>query len=261
MRDPNSPRTKLDKIKAWVVSITGVLVVLPALVNGGLDIYASLQKLPKTESERINVELFKKYFNKQPIAQFPVPIKQNNGVVDVNFSVYEEGDVFVEFGKFTQWFPFPSQGGYPAIGHASLISQSMAQQAFEALPSPKGMGNYQQTERYEEGMLVRKRLYNNNVEVRQVLDPRKGDILESSARTLPQAKEPPQPALALVAPIDLDALRKKRVQPLPAKPYNLASVCSTRLGNCQLLVGLSLGEKCSCQGISGPVAGVSKNDR
>src|SRR5215831_7175778 len=52
----------------------------------------------RSESERINVELFKKYFNKQPVTVLPVPIKRSNGTVDVRFSIYDEGDVYVEIG-------------------------------------------------------------------------------------------------------------------------------------------------------------------
>lgn len=274
-------KSKLDKLKSWVVNLTGVLLVVPALINGGIDIYSSLQKLPKTESERLNVELFKKYFNKQPIAAFPVPIKQNNGTVEVKFSVYEEGDVFVEFGRYTQWFPFPSAANEAKVSspHAnfSLISNAIAAQSTAQAQAPQGFGPYQQTEQIQDGLVIRQRRYDNGVEERQVLDPRKGDILEYSTRRLPtnppslggsnaagtQARTTaPRQALTNVATIDLDALRKNRAQiqshPAVQQQTSTASICTTPLGACQMLVGLPVNTKCACQGLSGPIAGLTK---
>ncbi len=52
--------TDFDRARAWIAGLTGVLVVVPALINAGIDIYAAFAKLPKTEAERATVELFKK---------------------------------------------------------------------------------------------------------------------------------------------------------------------------------------------------------
>lgn len=104
---PEKP-TPFSHMKGWLTGLVGVLVVLPSLINAGLDVYSSLLKLPKTEAERVNEKLFRENFGKQPVATVPVPIKQNNGIVEVRFQIYEKGDVFVEFGSFSQWFPFPS---------------------------------------------------------------------------------------------------------------------------------------------------------
>ena len=103
----SEPKSPLESLKAWAVGLTGVLVVLPALVNSGYDVYATLAKIPKTETQKINDELFRKYFNKQPVLAFPIPVKRDAGMVDVNFSVFEGGDIYIEFGKRSQWFQFP----------------------------------------------------------------------------------------------------------------------------------------------------------
>ena len=91
------------KAKDWIVGLTAVLVVLPALINAGIDVYKAALNIPKTDAEQVNIELFKKYFNKPPVAAFRVPIKYSLGTAEAKFSIYEEGDVFVEYGSSSQW--------------------------------------------------------------------------------------------------------------------------------------------------------------
>lgn len=208
MPEPDAPVSFFGRFKGWIVGLTSVLVVLPALINAGVDIYASLLKLPRTEAERVNERLFREYFKKQPVAAFPVPIKQNNGTVEVRFEVYEKGDVFVEFGNFTQWFPFPSHDGGPkkTVGF-SLVSNAVAQDP----PPPKGLGRYQQIDQLQGDAVIRKRTYENGVIEKQVIDPRSGDILNSSTRQTDQKPVPVPAAKTLgvpkIAPIDLDQFR------------------------------------------------------
>lgn len=193
------------KLKKWLVGLTSVLVVIPAVINAGIDIYASLAKLPKSEAEKVNVALFQKYFNKQPVAAFPVPIKQSNGTVEVRFSVYEEGDVFVEFGRFTQWFPFPA-GQSPTTAF-SVFAQAYAQ----SNAGLRGAGAYQQTDQMQGDAIVRKRAFENGVVEQYVLNPRTGDIEDFKARReAPAARPKPGNAAPKIAPIDLDALRQSR---------------------------------------------------
>lgn len=209
---PAEPVSYFTHLKLWVTGLLGVLVVLPSLINAGLDVYSSLLKLPKTEAERINEKLFREYFGKQPVATVPVPIKQNNGIVEVRFAIYDKGDVFVEFGSFSQWFPFPAgQGEAKKPVSFSLMSSAYAQAPTSA--SPQGVGQYKQTDKIHGGALVREKIYENGVIENQVIDTRSGDILDSSARqtaqTLP-ALPASGAALAVpkVAPIDLDQYRK-----------------------------------------------------
>lgn len=207
MPESDAPASFLVRSKGWIVGLTSVLVVLPALINAGVDIYSSLLKLPRTEAERVNERLFREYFKKQPVAAFPVPIKQNNGTVEVRFEVYEKGDVFVEFGNFTQWFPFPSHEGGPkkTLG-LSFISNAIAQ----SQPPPKGQGRYQQIDQLQGDAVIRERTYENGVIEKQVIDPRSGDILNSSARqTNQKAPVPASKTLAApkITPIDLDQFR------------------------------------------------------
>jgi hypothetical protein len=184
------------------------LVVLPSLINAGLDVYSSLLKLPKTEAERINEKLFRENFGKQPVATIPVPIKQNNGLVEVRFQIYDKGDVFVQFGNFSQWFPFPSteDGAQKAAGF-SLMSNAYAVMP----PQPQGVGQYQQTDKMQDGAILREKTYENGVVESQVIDTRSGDILNSSARKIEPKSLPsvpnPVPVVPKVVPIDLDHYR------------------------------------------------------
>ena len=41
-----------SKIRTWIVGLTAVVVVLPALINGGIDVYRSILNIPRTDAER-----------------------------------------------------------------------------------------------------------------------------------------------------------------------------------------------------------------
>jgi len=209
--DPAAPAETvpyLASLKLWITGLVGILVVLPSLINAGLDVYSSLLKLPKTEAERINEKLFRENFGKQPVATIPVPIKQNNGLVEVRFQIYDKGDVFVQFGNFSQWFPFPSteDGAQKAAGF-SLMSNAYAVMP----PQPQGVGQYQQTDKMQDGAILREKTYENGVVESQVIDTRSGDILNSSARKIELKSLPsvpnPVPVVPKVVPIDLDHYR------------------------------------------------------
>lgn len=208
MPEPDAPESFFARFKGWIVALTSVFIVLPALINAGNDIYSSLLKLPRTEAERINERLFRDNFGKQPVATIPVPIKQNNGTVEVRFAIYEKGDVFVEFGNFTQWFPFPSPGPAPNKSFGfSFVSTAFAQNA----SSPKGEGRFQQTDSMRGDAVVRQKTFENGVIEKQTIDPRSGDILDSSSRQTDQKQTLPAASALVVpkiAPIDLDQFRK-----------------------------------------------------
>ena len=102
-----STPTLFDKAKTWVIGLTGVLLVIPALINAGIDIYKVLLNIPSTESERINLELFKKHFQESPVTIVPVPIKAEGGNVTMQMSIYQNGDIYAEYGLQSAWFPMP----------------------------------------------------------------------------------------------------------------------------------------------------------
>jgi hypothetical protein len=120
------PPTFWDRARGKVVGITGVLLVLPALVNAGYDIYASVAKLPRTDKEKVNVEMFEKYFKKAPREKLIVPIQSGYGTVEATFHIFEEGDIFVEFGRHTQWFKFPRSEPPVKVNWLPFISSAFA---------------------------------------------------------------------------------------------------------------------------------------
>lgn len=128
--DPASPVAA--SVGRRLAGVTAVLLSVPALINAAYDIYAALAKLPRTDAERVNAELFQKYFQKVPLVEMPIPIKHEVGTVEARFLVFEEGDVFVQFGRQTQWFAFPKAPSKAASNSFSLIPSAFAQASFPA---------------------------------------------------------------------------------------------------------------------------------
>jgi hypothetical protein len=235
--------TVWSKAKDWIVGLTAVLVVLPALINAGIDVYKAALNIPKTDAEQINMELFKKYFNKPPVAAFPVPIKYSLGTAEAKFSIYEEGDVFVEYGNSSQWFPFPKPLTTRAA-NVSFISQAIAQQANAA----RGIGAYRQTDRFDGPTLARERVYDNGVIEQQRIDPRSGEILEQATR--PSSDTTNNRQLAPFGVIDLETQKSRPPSNVPQ-----ATLCISQFGACALVVPIPKGAECSCYTSVGPAPG------
>jgi len=108
------PRVSGKEVISWlqttqgvIAGIVAVLVILPSLVNAGLDVYISLFNIPTTLSERNNQALFKKHFQAKPVHTGASVIRADNGQeLEIKISVYESGDVYIEYGDYSQWFPF-----------------------------------------------------------------------------------------------------------------------------------------------------------
>ncbi len=183
-----------SKITKAIVGLTGLLVVVPSLISSAIGIYDSVKKVPRNETERINVALFQKYFGKEPLSKIPpVNIKRNGENYQVQFDVYDEGDVFVKYGGRTQWFAFP--GGSLPDNAASdfLIMNANAGNMYQ----PEIFSPYQQQDRIEGGNLYRTRLYESGAQELQIIDMRSGIVLKrlitqpSPPSGLPNAESPP----------------------------------------------------------------------
>ena len=168
--------------KSKAATATGVLVALAALVNAGIDVVAAVRKLPRSQAEEQNVELFRKYFGKAPLAFQALPIRSSAGVVEVRFEIYEEGDIHVEYGKNSQWFPWPrSEPSF--LGGLTLFSTAHAQPTGAApvplspSPPPRPSAQLRYGERMEGSKLIRlQELLDGRVE-RTEYDIRSGRIL------------------------------------------------------------------------------------
>jgi hypothetical protein len=177
-------QTTSTRLSAWIAGLTTVLVLLPALINAGIDVYNAWLNIPTSDSERVNTELFRKYFNKPAVTSFPVAIKHATSMIEAKFSIYEEGDIFVEFGNSSQWFPFPREetGKVTAF---NIIESSWAQDQANL----KGIGSYRQNEQMDNNAIIRQKLYANGVKETQRIDIKTGKITEqdSSQSTTPGA--------------------------------------------------------------------------
>ena len=198
-------------LKALVVKVTGVLLVVPALINAGYDVYATALKLPRTDAEKVNAEMFRKYFNKVPLATLPVPVKSNAGTVDARFAIYEEGEIYVEFGKFSQWFPFP-RAEQPKRAEFSLFPSAFAQAMPRVdLSGPKVIAS--QHESIQGGVLVRSRVFADGTTERRKIDVRSGSTLSVDFGKIAMEGVPLQsssPKMMKVDPVDVTHLRLLR---------------------------------------------------
>lgn len=206
-----APRTAMQGtppggLKGWIVKATGVLVVLPALLNAGYDVYATAMKLPRTDAERANEQLFRKYFNKPPLAVMPVPVRNGLGTTDARFSVYEEGEVYVEFGGRSQWFPFPRADAPQRLGWLPMG----AAHAQSAQPTAQRPAIASQQGAISGNVLTRSTVYTDGTTERRTIDIRSGATLridtgKVSADHIPSPTSAPQ--LRRVDPVDVRKLR------------------------------------------------------
>jgi hypothetical protein len=273
-KDQNESKWK--NIRNWIMGVTSVLVVLPALFNAGVDIYNIVLNIPRTDAEQHNSDLFAKHFNQEPVAVLPVPVRQGPATYEARFSIYQEGDVYVEYGEMTQWFPFPA----PRVGDASPFS--LIATAFADEVPTQVATSYKQTESIDGSYLIRNKVYKDGVTEKQVIDMTSGKIIETKkSKTVeptaaaeaapPEAAEPaaapvrarvraavppPSPApvttqqnLAPFAVVDLNAIQAAKGQNATAK------VCTTTQGNCTLLYAVPAGSPCICQSSAGEIKG------
>jgi hypothetical protein len=233
------------RLRSWIIGITAVLVVMPAMINAGIDVYRALLDIPRTDAERTNAKLFKKYFNKPPVTSFPVPIKNASGTVAAKFSIYEEGDIFIEFGNSSQWFPFPKEKS----GQVSAFSIIKPALADDQAPL-RGIGRYQQNDQMDKNTIIRQRTYENGVQETQRIDTRTGKISDQKSRPLMPST---QDNLSPYGVIDLEAQRNS-----PPNIDNPATLCLSQLGTCKITVPIQKGAQCYCYTASGTIPGMAQ---
>jgi hypothetical protein len=194
-----------SKIRTWIVGLTAIVVVLPALINGGIDVYKSILNIPRTDAERTNSELFEKHFNKPPVAVLPVSVKTDLGTVDMKLSIYDEGDIYVEYGTHTRWFASPVQ----KTASLSLISSAYAQGS----AGQSKTGEYRQVDKLMGNKIVRERYYSDGTKETYVIDRNTGAI---QSRIVTRDSKAPPAELTLaerkvrqLPGLDVDARKQK----------------------------------------------------
>jgi hypothetical protein len=168
-----------DGIKRWIVGATGVLLVLPAMVNSGIDVYKAVLKLPRTEVERISAELYKKYFEREPVAERTVQISRVSGVLDLRVAVYQDGDVLVKGGGVEHWVPFTQMS--PTRASWSLISNAVAESVRIRPPTDnRGVVAFRAESRLSGSVLTREKLYSDGILEQRKVDINSGRVLSES---------------------------------------------------------------------------------
>lgn len=160
-----------SKVTKFIVGVTGVLVVVPALINAGVDVYRRILNIPGSEGERTNIALYQKHFKQKPLFAADVPVVTDLGEVKMSFEVYDGGDILVVYGKRSQWFPLPFNQ------HAStfqLIGSANAQ-----YPAAADQGEmYRQYQTYQGGSITRERFFEDGSVQSYAIDPRTGNWSE-----------------------------------------------------------------------------------
>lgn len=122
----------MDWIKTTQGIITGiiaVLVVLPSLFNALIDVYISFFNIPKSINEHNNQQLFQSHFQEKPIHSGMNVIKTETGNLSMKVNIYRNGDIFVEYGDYSQWFPYrpPKEAKKTTSNLSWLISDAYAE--------------------------------------------------------------------------------------------------------------------------------------
>lgn len=131
----------LNNWKTALTSLVAVLIIVPSVINSVNDIIVAWRGLPIGEKEEINSELFKRHWKKDPVHSKQLVVDGVKGKIPITIDIYENGDIFVDYGQFTQWFPYDDKGiaknGFGLINtaHAGFFD-SISQSVLHARPLP-----------------------------------------------------------------------------------------------------------------------------
>ena len=98
--------TWFDNSKKTVTALLGLLVVLPSVINSVTDIYVAWQGLPIGNQEKINARLFQTHFQENPVNSQQLMVQGQTGPSAMTVDVFHNGDVFINYGQYVQWFPY-----------------------------------------------------------------------------------------------------------------------------------------------------------
>lgn len=108
LRRKKMPRIKelLNDWKGTIAALAALLIVIAALINGVNDTWVAWRGLPIGAKEKINSQLFKVHWKEDPIHTKQIIIEGKNGKIPITLDVYKNGDIFVDYVRLTQWFPY-----------------------------------------------------------------------------------------------------------------------------------------------------------
>jgi hypothetical protein len=119
----------LKTTRGIITGLVAVLVVLPSLFNAFIDVYISFFNIPKSINEHNNQQLFQEHFQEKPINSGMNIIKTASGNLSMKISIYRNGDIFVEYGDYSQWFPYRPPKDNKPKSTSWLISNAFAEDA------------------------------------------------------------------------------------------------------------------------------------
>ncbi len=142
----------------------------------------------------------------------PVPIKTKIGAIDMKLSIYEAGDIFAEYGDYSQWFPFPLQ---------KTVSLSIISSAYAQSPPPTERADeYTQVDKLKGNKIERERYYSDGIKETYTINPNTGQIQNKTiTRDIPPpSKTSNLPTIQVLEfpTIDIEALKEKSKTPNPA---------------------------------------------
>lgn len=189
------------KATSWIAGVTGILIVVPALINAGADIIAEIRKLPKSEAEKTNVVLFERHFGKDPLHRGEIPIKTKLGTVNMELEVHNGGDIFVRYGESSQWFHSPMTR---LASTTSIIGAAHAEPGRIRLA-----GTFKQYDSRKNGGILRRRYYSSGRTEIYVINPATGQWSKSPARAYRYQPPSPKPAVPTFTYPAIDLTKKK----------------------------------------------------
>ncbi len=121
---------KLKEIfNSWeksALALVAFLVVIPSIINAAGDVWVSVQNLPIGNKQKVNAAMFEDHFNETPAASERIDVENDLGTLTIAIDVYENGDIFIHYGQFTQWFPFQNREVIAAKFNLGLFASALA---------------------------------------------------------------------------------------------------------------------------------------
>ena len=179
----------LAEKKPKLTSFFAILIIVPSLLNAFSDIWVAWNDLPIGEKEKINNKLFKSHWRESPVHSKKIIVEVQKIAVPITVDIYRNGDIFIDYGQSTQWFPF-KQMNIP-LAKFSLINSAMADEVetkekVESTPTiPINVVN----EKIEDNNVIRLKTFGDGSIEKQVIHMNTGKI--TSYEALPaKSKEP-----------------------------------------------------------------------
>ncbi len=113
-----------DKLMSAITWLTGLLLIIPALINSGLDVYDAIMDIPKGSVEELNEKKRSEHFQKEPLFSHELPISQQNSKKVLKLFVYPNADIYVNYSGYEQWLPSEDMSSTVSI---NFINSAYAQ--------------------------------------------------------------------------------------------------------------------------------------